>query len=152
LSQPYLGSSCEFGRERECRDPDLSDVGMLELPPVGSSHLLQSLVGTIEERKEFDFARSGSGWFKFLTVKGLEESVFYLEMTELQERQFLQNPCLYCNAFNGIFVKGNIRGKWYTTRKTKSYGPLSRSRESKHQPHNKCVLYNIPLPHPPNLP
>jgi hypothetical protein len=36
LSQPCLGSSCEFEGEGECRDPDLSDVGMLELPPVGS--------------------------------------------------------------------------------------------------------------------
>jgi hypothetical protein len=42
LSQPCLGSSCEFGREGECRDPDLSDVGRLELPPVGSGHLLPS--------------------------------------------------------------------------------------------------------------
>jgi hypothetical protein len=46
LNQPCLGSSCEFGREGEFRDPDLSDVGMLELPPVGSGHLLPSLVGT----------------------------------------------------------------------------------------------------------
>jgi hypothetical protein len=51
LSQPCLGSSCEFGREGECRDPDLSDVGMLELPPVGSGHLLPSLVGT-DRRKQ----------------------------------------------------------------------------------------------------
>jgi hypothetical protein len=35
-----------LGREGECRDPNLSDVGMLELPPVGSGHLLPSLVGT----------------------------------------------------------------------------------------------------------
>jgi len=101
----------------------------------------------IAESRVFVFARSCSGWFKLLTVKGLEQSVCHLEMMELQERQLLQNPCLYCNAFNGIFVKGNIRGKWYTTRKTKSYAPPSRSRGSKHQSH-KCVLYNTPLPHP----
>jgi hypothetical protein len=49
LSQPCLRSSCEFGKEGECRDPDLSDVGMLELPPVGLGHLMPSPVETIEE-------------------------------------------------------------------------------------------------------
>jgi hypothetical protein len=56
LSQPCSGSSCEFGREGECRDPDLSDAGMLELPPVGPGHLLPSLVGQIEDSKDIRLA------------------------------------------------------------------------------------------------